>query len=145
MASYAALDIVEALGNPSNESVGDPYLGYLCPALGVMNGLSFPIVGNSVNFNETISKSTDEEENYLLPEISVYGYITSSRLKIFALIEENEYPVSPTNLKQFFVKVHTIYADTISNPFFLDTLDDPCFFKKLDTCVASYTNSNVTF
>jgi hypothetical protein len=78
----------------------DPYLGYLCPALGVMNGLSLPIVGKPVDFNKTFPKSTDTAGNYFLPEVSVYGYITSSRLKILALIEENDYPVSPTHLKE---------------------------------------------
>jgi hypothetical protein len=48
-------------------------------------------------------------------ELRVFGYLTNSRIKVLAVLDDEE--VKEAEMRAFFRRLHTLYADTISNPF----------------------------
>ena len=52
---------------------------------------------------------------YPIEELRVYGYLTNSRVKLIAVVDDEE--VKDAEVKVFFSRLHRLYVDTISNPF----------------------------
>lgn len=52
---------------------------------------------------------------YPIEELRVYGYLSNSRVKLIAVLDDEE--VKDAEMKVFFRRLHTLYVDTISNPF----------------------------
>jgi len=44
-----------------------------------------------------------------------FGYLTNSRIKLLAVVDEEE--VKDAEMRAFFRRLHTLYADTVSNSF----------------------------
>ncbi|KAL8425422.1 hypothetical protein Efla_003650 [Eimeria flavescens] len=72
-------------------------------------------------------------------DASVYAYAAPTGLKILVgivlrnLLHEQE-------LRAFFKRLHRLYADAVSNPFFLDTIETPRFLRQLDAIVEYYSS-----
>lgn len=52
---------------------------------------------------------------YPIDELRVYGYLTNCRIKLIAVLDEED--VKDTEMKALFRRLHALYVDTISNPF----------------------------
>lgn len=52
---------------------------------------------------------------YPIEELRVYGYLTNSRIKLIAVLDDEE--VKDTEMKALFRRLHNLYTDTVSNPF----------------------------
>lgn len=89
----------------------DPYLGYLCPAMGTTGSLSVAATAVSTlaawqgcskkdvtpSNKETESAVDFNESNFT--DFGVFGYVTSSRLKILAIVEETAATYVDPNLR----------------------------------------------
>mmetsp|Transcript_17063 Transcript_17063/g.47755 ORF Transcript_17063/g.47755 Transcript_17063/m.47755 type:complete len:148 (+) Transcript_17063:78-521(+) len=52
---------------------------------------------------------------YPIEEYRVYGYMTNSRVKLITVLDDEE--VKDSEMRALFRRLHTLYVDTISNPF----------------------------
>ena len=53
---------------------------------------------------------------YPIDGMRVYGYLTNTRLKLVAVLDDAD-EVKDAEMKALFRRVHSLYADTVSNPF----------------------------
>lgn len=53
---------------------------------------------------------------YPIESMRVYGYLTNSRIKLLAVIDDEE--VKEAQMRAFFRRLHQVYVETVSNPFF---------------------------
>ena len=63
---------------------------------------------------------TSKHDSYLgllypIEELRVYGYLTNCRIKLIAVLDEEE--VKDAEMKALFRRLHALYVDTVSNPF----------------------------
>ena len=71
---------------------------------------------------------------YVMDDISLYGYCTSSNIKFILLLQSTENSViKDAEIKHLFTKIHHAYIQESCNPFF-DPLkiNSKKFLKKLD-------------
>lgn len=178
MSLYGALDVLESVVTMQEEQVkptegvsspnktpsavtsivADPYLGYLCPAVGTTSALGVAAIASSTlahHYQEhtaktesagglnTLASQASGERGLLtaesLVDLGVFGYVTSSRLKILAIVEETAAMYADPNLRPLFRHLHRLYADCIANPFFLDQLNSPRFVSLVDQSVAYHS------
>jgi len=66
----------------------------------------------------------------------IYGFISSTSLKIVVVAEDRDY--GDQDMQQLFRQLYRLYADTISNPFFQDSLETAKFVSKLDAICEHY-------
>ena len=52
---------------------------------------------------------------YPINGMRVYGYVTNTKLKFVAVLDDEE--VKESDMRAFFRRVHSLYADTVANPF----------------------------
>ena len=52
---------------------------------------------------------------YPIEELRVYGYLTNCRIKLIAVLDEED--VKDAEMRALFRRLHALYVDTISNPF----------------------------
>ena len=52
---------------------------------------------------------------YPIEELRVYGYLTNCRIKLIAVLDDDE--VKDGEMKALFRRLHALYVDTTSNPF----------------------------
>ena len=52
---------------------------------------------------------------YPIEELRVYGYLSACRVKLIAVIDEEE--VKDEQMRALFRRLHSLYVDTMSNPF----------------------------
>ena len=52
---------------------------------------------------------------YPIEDYRVYGYVTNSRAKLLTVVDDDE--VKDAEMRALFRRLHTLYVDTISNPF----------------------------
>eukprot|EP00820_Chromera_velia_P025540 Cvel_1617.t1-p1 / transcript=Cvel_1617.t1 / gene=Cvel_1617 / organism=Chromera_velia_CCMP2878 / gene_product=Trafficking protein particle complex subunit 2-like, putative / transcript_product=Trafficking protein particle complex subunit 2-like, putative / location=Cvel_scaffold58:666-2858(-) / protein_length=165 / sequence_SO=supercontig / SO=protein_coding / is_pseudo=false len=134
-AAYAAVDILEEKIAEQAAQQGqppvDPYLGFLCPAVG-----GPPSVGANAPGTLPVRKSLSEQLTggipWALPEYRVYAYVTATGVRILCLIfDRGEPPGGDQTMRNFFRQVHKLYADVVTNPFGADTIETPSFSVKL--------------
>ena len=64
--------------------------------------------------------TSSKHESYLgllypIEELRVYGCLTNSRVKLIAVLDEED--VKDAEMKALFRRLHALYVDTVSNPF----------------------------
>ena len=64
--------------------------------------------------------ATSKHDSYLgllypIEELRVYGYLTNCRIKLLAVLDDDE--VKDAEMKALFRRLHALYVDTTSNPF----------------------------
>lgn len=52
---------------------------------------------------------------YPIEEMRVYGYFTNCRVKLIAVLDDEE--VKDDQMRAWFRRMHSLYLDTVSNPF----------------------------
>ncbi|KNC37000.1 hypothetical protein PFLG_01491 [Plasmodium falciparum RAJ116] len=86
--------IIESNEKKSSEKKYDPYLGYV--------GINLSLFSSYKN----------------------YAYVIKIiNLKIILTIDDSKNKYTDDILKSIFIKLHKIYADTVCNPFYTDTLE----------------------
>jgi len=83
--------------------------------------------------------STSSTERYLgllfpTEDYKVYAYVTNTRIK-FVLVVEDSCNAKDSELRQFFQRVHNLYVDAVSNPFY--TLESTLEFKRFESEIAA--------
>eukprot|EP01134_Creolimax_fragrantissima_P001534 CFRG1534T1 len=96
-------------------------------------GLKFPfIVHTSLDVVDEKMDSPDLYLGLLTPadEYNVYGYLTNTKTKFIAVIDETG---SGTKIKTVFKQLHSLYIDTICNPFYNPStpISTPSFERKV--------------
>mmetsp|Transcript_32322 Transcript_32322/g.53473 ORF Transcript_32322/g.53473 Transcript_32322/m.53473 type:complete len:145 (-) Transcript_32322:176-610(-) len=62
---------------------------------------------------------------YPIGELRVFGFLTNTRIKLITVLDDEE--VKDAEMRALFRRLHTLYADTVSNPFHTpDTELDGC-------------------
>ncbi|OEH80300.1 hypothetical protein cyc_07082 [Cyclospora cayetanensis] len=78
------------------------------------------------------------DEQRTLQDASLYAYAAPTGLKILVGLSLKA-PLHEQELRAFFKRLHRLYADAVSNPFFLDTIETPRFLFQLDAIVQYYS------
>ena len=52
---------------------------------------------------------------YPIEELRVYGYLSNSRIKLLAVLDEDD--VKDDQMRALFRRLHALYVDTVGNPF----------------------------
>ncbi|CDJ51933.1 hypothetical protein, conserved [Eimeria brunetti] len=73
-----------------------------------------------------------------LQDFSFYAYAAPTGLKIIVAVVVRG-AMQEQQLRAFFKRLHRLYADAVSNPFFLGTIETPRFLSQLDAVVQHYT------
>ncbi|CDJ41715.1 hypothetical protein, conserved [Eimeria tenella] len=72
-------------------------------------------------------------------DASLFAYAAPTGLKIIVALTLRG-ALQEQELRAFFKRLHRLYADAVSNPFFLDTVETPRFLSQLDAIVQYYTD-----
>eukprot|EP01070_Trichotokara_eunicae_P005929 Trichotokara_eunicae@DN4740_c0_g1_i1.p2 len=110
LAFFCALDLLEDKCDEVQSGgiqQADPCLGYICPAI--------PLGGLSAEYR-------------------IYGYCTTTGVKILAMTEEGE----EASIRNLLKELHRLYVDAVSNPLMLGRIDTPNFVKSLDRLVRKF-------
>ncbi len=81
---------------------------------------------------------------YALDDLSLYGMLTNTQIKIIVSIMESDLILSDTQVKSVLTRIHSAYINAFCNPFHLarvdekDSLISPKFEKTLQEIIASW-------
>eukprot|EP00833_Pecoramyces_ruminatium_P012670 jgi/Orpsp1_1/1186702/evm.model.d7180000052644.1 len=86
---------------------------------------------------------------YIMEDLAVYGYLTNTKIKIIIILTISINPVKDMEMKQIFRKVHGVYSNLISNPFYdpdsRNTITSASFIKGIDKIVNTSFQNDVTY
>ncbi|KAG4104693.1 Sedlin [Neocallimastix lanati (nom. inval.)] len=86
---------------------------------------------------------------YIMEDLAVYGYLTNTKIKIIIILTISINPVKDMEMKQIFRKVHNVYSNLISNPFYdpdsRNTITSKSFIKGIDKIVNTSFQNDVTY
>ncbi|EPR58860.1 putative Sedlin, N-terminal region protein [Toxoplasma gondii TgCatPRC2] len=123
-AAYAALDIVEEKVQ-AQESLSSPY--------GPTGGAVSSLPPSSADcYLGVICPALCLNRDYLF-----HAYVCTTGVKILVAIEQRNHYLQH-DVRNLFRRLHRLYADTICNPFLLDTIETPEFLSELDAIVEFY-------
>ncbi|PHJ25331.1 n-terminal region protein [Cystoisospora suis] len=123
-AAYAALDIVEEKIQ-NQQSPSAPYGPPTAPASTLPPSSGDCYLG-------VICPALCLSRDYLF-----YAYVCTTGIKILVAIEQRNH-YHQHDVRNLFRRLHRLYADTICNPFLLDTIETPKFLSELDAIVSFY-------
>ena len=75
-------------------------------------------------------------------EYCIHGYLTNTRIKLIAVVDEED--AKDAEMRALFRRLHTLYIDTISNPFFAADAElstSTSFQRQLERIVEAYNPS----
>lgn len=85
---------------------------------------------------------------YIMEDLAVYGYLTNTKIKIIIILTISINPVKDMEMKQIFRKVHNVYSNLISNPFYdpdsRNTITSKSFIKGIDKIVNISFQNGIT-
>ncbi|PFH34399.1 putative Sedlin protein [Besnoitia besnoiti] len=122
-AAYAALDIVEE----KIQAQQSPSSSYGPPA-----GAAASVPPSGDCYLGVICPALCLGRDYLF-----YAYVGTTGIKILVAIEQRS-QYHQHDVRNLFRRLHRLYADSICNPFLLDTIETPKFLGELDAIVDFY-------
>jgi len=76
---------------------------------------------------------------YPIEELRVYGYQSNTKVKLITVLDEED--VKDAEMKALFRRLHTLYVDTVSNPFHVadsELYDCASFDRQVERIVQAY-------
>ncbi|CAH0473953.1 unnamed protein product [Peronospora belbahrii] len=107
--------------------------------------VSLDVIEEKLQSSTSITSSKDNLYLGFLGPIEdyrVYGYVTNTSTKFVVVLQDA--PVRGSELKQFFVEVHRLYVNAMSNPFapLGERLTSQTFDKRVSNLVVQYNTSS---
>eukprot|EP00128_Syssomonas_multiformis_P002323 Colp12_sorted_trinity150504_noHs@18647 len=82
---------------------------------------------------------------YPMEDYRVYGYVTNTKIKMIAVINDYDTAVKDSEIKTFFRRLHTLYTDMVCNPFYTpgDKIESPAFQKGVSQLMESFQPAHI--